>query len=64
MKDAIRNAISIGGDSDTIAAMTGALAAEHYGIPTSIQEQALSFLDPLLKQYLNQFLSDYPLLKR
>ena len=63
-EDAIRNAISIGGDSDTIAAMTGALAAEHYGIPASIQEQALGFLDPLLKQYLLQFLNDYPLLKK
>jgi ADP-ribosylglycohydrolase len=63
-EDAIRNAISIGGDSDTIAAMTGALAAEHYGIPASIQEQALRFLDPLLKQYLHQFLNDYPIIKK
>jgi type I restriction enzyme M protein len=60
-EDAIRNAISIGGDSDTIAAMTGALAAEHYGIPQVIQQQAFGFLDPLLKQYLKQFLTDYPL---
>lgn len=36
-EDAIRNAISIGGDSDTIAAMTGAIAEEYYGIPYDIQ---------------------------
>ena len=32
-EDAIRNAISIGGDSDTIAAITGGIAEAYYGIP-------------------------------
>ena len=32
-EDAIRNAISIGGDSDTIAAITGAVAEAFYGMP-------------------------------
>ncbi len=32
-EDAIRNAISIGGDSDTIAAITGSIAEAAYGIP-------------------------------
>jgi len=32
-EDAIRNAISIGGDSDTLAAITGAVAEAYYGIP-------------------------------
>ena len=35
--DAIRNAISIGGDSDTIAAMTGSIAEAFYGIPKYLQ---------------------------
>ena len=60
-EDAIRNAISIGGDSDTIAAMTGALASEHYGIPDSIKKQGIMKLDSLLASYLNQFINDYPL---
>jgi type I restriction enzyme M protein len=60
-EDAIRNAISIGGDSDTIAAMTGALAAEHYGIPEFIQKQAIMKLDSLMANYLKQFMNDYPL---
>jgi ADP-ribosylglycohydrolase len=35
-EDAIRNAISIGGDSDTIAAIAGGLAEAMFGIPDSI----------------------------
>ena len=48
-EDAIRNAISIGGDSDTVAAITGGVAEAYYGIPDAIREKALTFLDaPLL----------------
>ena len=48
-EDAIRNAISLGGDSDTLAAITGSIAEAAYGIPERIREEALSFLDePLL----------------
>lgn len=47
-EDAIRNAISIGGDSDTIAAITGSIAEAAYGVPEWIREEAISFLaDPL-----------------
>ena len=44
-EDAIRNAISIGGDSDTIAAITGGIAEAYYGIPDDIRARALLFLD-------------------
>ena len=48
-EDAIRNAVSLGGDSDTIAAITGSIAEAAYGIPDWIQEKACSYLDaPLL----------------
>ena len=48
-EDAIRNAISIGGDSDTIAAITGSIAEAAYGIPEAIEKKALSYLgSPLL----------------
>jgi ADP-ribosylglycohydrolase len=50
---AIRNAISIGGDSDTIAAITSGIAQAAYGVPDAIREEALGFLDePLLKVVL------------
>ena len=43
-EDAIRNAISIGGDTDTVAAITGAVAGAYYGVPDKIYEKALEFL--------------------
>ena len=51
-EDAIRNAISLGGDSDTLAAITGSIAEAAYGIPEKIREEALSYLDePLLEVF-------------
>lgn len=44
-EDAIRNAVSIGGDSDTLAAIAGAIAEAHYGVPQSIKRKALTYLD-------------------
>ncbi|GAP40964.1 ADP-ribosylglycohydrolase family protein [Flexilinea flocculi] len=44
-EDAIRTAISLGGDSDTIAAITGGIAEAYYGVPDSIREKALTYLD-------------------
>lgn len=49
-EDAIRNAISLGGDSDTIAAITGSIAEAAYGVPDWIQEKALSYLDDNLRE--------------
>lgn len=51
-EDAIRNAISLGGDSDTLAAITGSIAEAAYGIPDFIREQAISYLDRPLKDVL------------
>ena len=51
-EDAIRNAISIGGDSDTIAAISGSVAEAYYGIPEKIKESALHFLDEKLRDLL------------
>ncbi len=59
-EDAIRNAISIGGDSDTLAAITGSVAEVYYGVPASIREQALTFLDKPLRKVLTDFESLYP----
>lgn len=54
-EDAIRNAISIGGDSDTLAAITGGIAEAYYGIPADIRKHALTFLDSRLLAILNAF---------
>ncbi len=47
-EDAIRNAISIGGDSDTVAAITGSVAEAFYPIDDDIKYTALSYLDDYL----------------
>ena len=54
-EDAIRNAISIGGDSDTIAAITGGIAAAYYGIPEEITNNALKYLDDYLIGIVHNF---------
>ncbi len=59
-EDAIRNAISIGGDSDTLAAITGGIAEAYYGIPAAIRDHALTFLDDELLKILISFESVYP----
>jgi len=43
-EDAIRNAISIGGDSDTVAAIAGGVAEALFGVPQSLAEQAIAKL--------------------
>ena len=58
-EDAIRNAISIGGDSDTIAAITGSIAEAYYGIPAELRKLALTFLDEYQLDVLNRFESKY-----
>jgi type I restriction enzyme M protein len=59
-EDAIRNAISIGGDSDTLAAIAGGIAEAYYGIPDDLRERALSFLDERLLKILTDFERAYP----
>ena len=54
-EDAIRNAISIGGDSDTLAAITGAVAEGYYGMPEGLKESALSYLDERLLSITEHF---------
>lgn len=58
-EDTIRNAISIGGDSDTVAAICGGVAQAYYGIPMDIRKQALSFLDTKLLGILTSFEEKY-----
>ncbi|HEY9692675.1 MAG TPA: ADP-ribosylglycohydrolase family protein [Oculatellaceae cyanobacterium] len=58
-EDAIRNAVSIGGDSDTIACITGGIAHAFYGIPDAIAQEALSRLDKLLYDVTRKFMSKY-----
>lgn len=58
-EDAIRNAIALGGDSDTIAAITGSIASAYYGIPEDICDKALEYLDDYLIKIHDDFVKKY-----
>ena len=54
-EDVIRNCISIGGDSDTIAAIAGGIAEAYYGVPDEIKEQMWAYLPPELSIVCKDF---------
>jgi ADP-ribosylglycohydrolase len=59
-EDAVRNAVSIGGDSDTIACITGGIAHAFYGkVPDAIAQEVFARLDELLTKVTNHFMSKY-----
>jgi type I restriction enzyme M protein len=58
-EDAIRNAISVGGDSDTLAAITGSIAEAYYGIDNVLIDVAVSYLDDELKRIVVEFENEY-----
>ena len=53
--DSIRNAISIGGDSDTIGAICGAVAGAYYSVSDDIRAKVETFLDTNLLKTLHDF---------
>ena len=55
-EDAVRKAISLGGDADTLACITGAVAEAHYGgVPSHIAMPALQALDDRLRTVVERF---------
>ena len=54
-EDAIKLAISIGGDSDTIACIAGSIAQGYYNVPNFTISRALSYLPDDLKQIYQDF---------
>jgi ADP-ribosylglycohydrolase len=59
-EDAVRNAISLGGDADTLACITGAVAEPHYGgVPPDIAAVALTALDDRLRTVVVRFCNSH-----
>ena len=59
-ENAIRLAISLGGDADTLACITGGIAAAFYGgVPKHIAEPAWALLDDKLRSVVSVFCKNY-----
>ena len=54
-EDAVRNAISIGGDSDTIACIAGGIAEVMFGLPDEIAEASRGYLTDDLVEVVDWF---------
>ena len=62
-EDTIRNAISIGGDSDTIAAIAGSVAEAYYEVPKEMIDIAMTYLDVPLEKSVLSFYENVPTVK-
>jgi ADP-ribosylglycohydrolase len=61
-EDAVRKAISLGGDADTLACITGGIAEAHYGgVPADISGPVLACLDDRLRRVVEEFAVRYGL---
>jgi ADP-ribosylglycohydrolase len=59
-EDAVRKAISLGGDADTLACITGAVAEAYYGgLPADIESRTLAALDARLLNVVERFRERY-----
>ncbi len=59
-EDALRTAVSLGGDSDTLACITGGIAQAFYrGVPGSIQSKVYEILDDRLGRITREFMERY-----
>lgn len=59
-EDAIRNAISLGGDSDTLACITGGIAGAYYGVPVALAERAMEYLPSEIKEIIEAYHAEFP----
>jgi ADP-ribosylglycohydrolase len=59
-EDAVRNAISLGGDADTMACIAGAIAEAFYGgVPEDIRVRTLAALDERLRGVVEEFIARF-----
>lgn len=54
-EEAIRYAIAVGGDSDTIGAITGSIAEACWGVPRAYYDEAMDYLPDDMKTIVEQF---------
>ncbi|GGY04822.1 hypothetical protein GCM10007160_35610 [Litchfieldella qijiaojingensis] len=62
VESAIRNAISLGGDADTMACMAGGIAEAYYGgLPEELRKETMAQLDAPLREIVERFAARYGL---
>ena len=54
-EDAVRNAVSLGGDTDTLACIAGSIAEAFYGIPAALKTECLSRITDEMRDLLLRF---------
>ncbi|MCA2997676.1 MAG: ADP-ribosylglycohydrolase family protein [Rhodocyclaceae bacterium] len=60
-EDAIRNAVSIGGDSDTIACIAGSIAEALFDVPEELEVHVMPYLPPDMQSIVMQFYEEISL---
>lgn len=58
-EDAVRKAVSLGADADTLGAIVGGIAEQIWGIPDDIKERAMSILPDEMKHVVKEFYEHY-----
>ena len=62
VEQAIRNAVSLGGDADTTACIAGAMAEACFGgVPATLRDPVMARLDPPLRAEVRACLERYPI---
>ena len=56
-EDAIRNAVSLGGDSDPLACMAGGIAEARFGVPENLRKTAQKYVDINISKVITDFYS-------
>ena len=54
-EDVVRNAVSLGGDTDTLAAIAGAMAEAFYGMPGKLRTESISRIEEDMREVLRRF---------
>ena len=54
-EDTVRNAVSLGGDGDTLAAIAGSIAEAYFGIPKELEEKIFDYMDEEIIDYYNTY---------
>ena len=57
-ESAVRNAVYLGGDTDTMGAIAGSIAEAYYGVPESLKEECRKRVTPEMLEVLTKFMGE------